>query len=621
MGLLGAFRSRSRVRRYPELSARLRRIVSVAALTACVFPAAAAADWTQPVAGSLNVDPAGFASSTQVTAINGAPWVTWIEASDSAVRIKRLTTSGWQLVGGLVNDGLYYTSSVSTTSLSGQPYVAYSEENGSSVSQIHVRRFNGTSWVDVGGSSLNLNTADQAGSPAIADIGGSLYVAWSESNGAAYQLHVASYNGSSWTQVGSGSLNVSPTSSAEFDVLTGVGGVPYLAWLENAGTSTAPSQLYVDRFTSGSWQPVGSSPVNLSAADDAESPSLADIGGTPWLSWSEAPPVGGGFGAYEIHVATFNGSSWTAVGTSANIDTGQDAFARIASVGGKPLLGVDQYEPAGEPVYVRRWDGGSWSTVGSLVSLSPDDTTWGYSLASVGGVPYVATAEGTSKFVSEVYAKRLTPQISSESATPALTGAVLSARIDDYGVGLPLGFQYGRTPAFGESTALKTTSGTGMSTLSIRVKGLTRNKRYYFRAFGSDGSRQTVTGSTQRFTTLGIRCALHVKSRTVALKTGTGARPGVLTLIARCASAAKGQLEGTATAVLRPGSRRRFAIRALRVSFQAGQTKRLRVKLPHRALAELKAGKPESAAFMLSVRGKHGAGLATARLARIRTRR
>jgi len=100
----------------------------------------------------------------------------------------------------------------------------------------------------------------------------------------------------------------------------------------------------------------------------------------------------------------------------------------------------------------------------------------------------------------------------SESATPSLTGATLSAQIDDFGLPLPVGFEYGTTAAFGTATALQTTSGAGASTVTQAVSGLIPATAYSFRAFGSDGTRQTSLGATQTFATLAAPVALPVIS-------------------------------------------------------------------------------------------------------------
>jgi hypothetical protein len=125
----------------------------------------------------------------------------------------------WFQQGGSLNSSSTVNASLPSLAMSnGTPYVALVENTGSGNALLYVRYWNGSAWVQVGGS-LN---EDPAGDP-VADDGlyhslaiynGKPYVAWEELNAAgkyyAYEKH---WNGSTWVKdgaagAGNGNFNV-----------------------------------------------------------------------------------------------------------------------------------------------------------------------------------------------------------------------------------------------------------------------------------------------------------------------------------------------------------------------------------------------------------------------------
>ena len=97
--------------------------------------------------------------------------------------------------------------------------------------------------------------------------------------------------------------------------LAAVGGVPYVAWSEYDGTN---SEVRVSRLNAAgtAWEQVvgGASPINHAANRDASEPSLAAVGGVPYVAWSEDDGTN-----YELRVSRLNargdglgaGGGWT----------------------------------------------------------------------------------------------------------------------------------------------------------------------------------------------------------------------------------------------------------------------------------------------------------------------
>jgi hypothetical protein len=95
-----------------------------------------------------------------------------------------------------------------------------------------------------------------------------------------------------------------------------------------------------------------------------------------------------------------------------------------------------------------------------------------------------------------------------------------------------------------------------------------------------------------------------------------------LDLTARCNQAGRVTLSGKITAVDQPrkGTRpktTRFRIPAVSAQAPAGQSLKLRVKLPRAALAALRAGARVSVTFTLKASNANGSSKATAKIARL----
>ena len=460
----------------------------------------AAANWAPPSPEPLNFDANYEGEQTSIANVGGVPYVVWDEPTSSGkyqIRVKRLDPSGWTSVGGSLNADTNHNAFYEDIGdVNGVPYVVWGEDAGTGNFQLRVKRLDNGSWTSVGGVLNVVGTADTR-YPTIANVGGVPFVAFTEEDGLGrYQVHVRRFDGASWSDVGGGSLNISATESAGAPFMATVAGIPYVAWSEDNGTA---AQLRVKRLDGSAWALVGGS-LNLSATHDAEAATVADVGGLPYVGWSESDPAHS-----QLYVKRFDGSAWQQVGTgSMNIDTGHSVSApSLAGVGGTPVMTWSEDFGSGYRVWAKRFDGTNWTPLGrNPLNVDPAFTARDPDVADFGGVPYLSWDEYVSDTVTAIHVRRLEPDIGAESATPTATGATLSAQVDDFGLRLPVGFEFGVTSAFGTQTALQSTSGAGASTVTQDIAGLTPKTAYSFRAFGSDGARQTALGATQAFTTL-----------------------------------------------------------------------------------------------------------------------
>ena len=150
----------------------------------------------------------------------------------------------------------------------------------------------GGEWRELGGgpSPINHTPGNNAERPSLTAIGGVAYVAWDEFDGTNNEIRVSKLNatGTAWTEVGGGAspINQDPSRNAQNPSLTSIGGVPYVAWMEEDGPNF---EIRVSRFNGTSWTQVvgGSSPINHDPTMSGLDPSLTSIGGVPYVAWSE----------------------------------------------------------------------------------------------------------------------------------------------------------------------------------------------------------------------------------------------------------------------------------------------------------------------------------------------
>jgi len=212
----------------------------------------------------------------------------------------------------------------------GMPYVVWHDNSGgSSIDyEIYVRRWNGSSWEEVGASSASGGgISDNSGNskdPSV-DIApnGTPYVTWRDDSDGDYEIYVRRWNGSSWEGVGVGSASgggISDNSSWSHGptVAIAADGTPYVAWTDH---SDGDSEIYVRRWNGNSWEEVGASSASgggISNSGNAGIPSLAIApDGTPYIAWDD-----GSGGDVEIYVRRWEGGGANSIVTEARADIG-----------------------------------------------------------------------------------------------------------------------------------------------------------------------------------------------------------------------------------------------------------------------------------------------------------
>ena len=273
--------------------------------------------------------------------------MTLVRACTSAVLLATallpsIATAAWhQPVGGAdpVNQNAdKETGFPAVASVGGVPYVAWNEEDtelGVNNLEVRVAQLNtaGTAWTQPWSSvsdiygGINRSATKTAFDVDLTAVGADPYVAWVEDDGTSREVRVARLNGSSWVEPWTGvsdtygGINQSTAATnAEEPRIVSVGGAPDVAWTELDGTNL---ELRVSRLNGATWQQIvgGASPINTANNRNAQNPSLADVGGVPYVAWDEPPNVGS---AEQVRVSRLNGAgtAWEQPWTGANAQTG-----------------------------------------------------------------------------------------------------------------------------------------------------------------------------------------------------------------------------------------------------------------------------------------------------------
>ncbi|MES2701903.1 MAG: Ig-like domain-containing protein [Bacteroidota bacterium] len=369
----------------------------------------------------------------------------------------------WPLVGAEKFSAGGATSNSIVIDASGTPYVAYCDAaNGSKAT---VMKYNGISWVAVGAAGFSAGTAS---SPRMAmDNAGIPYVVFSDGSSSA-KATVMKYNGSAWVTVGSAGFSAD---TAEYtNIAINSSGTPYISYKDYGNSKKAT----VKKFDGTSWVTVGtagfsSGALLLDGASLTISPtgdphvSYADMSittysvckkfdGTSWVnvggtgfstnhvitSVIKVDPTGVPYvlctdiaNGYKAVLYKYSAGSWTMVG--APISQGEVQYYNDAPISlaidasGIPYAAFTEFDKI-RSVYVRRYNGVSWETVGNTAagpgystypSLAFDAAGAVYAAYSTGGVMGIASSKAT--------VRKLNTDFAFISGSPDICGGATSA--------------------------------------------------------------------------------------------------------------------------------------------------------------------------------------------------
>ncbi|MFN3484717.1 MAG: hypothetical protein ACK44W_04460 [Planctomycetota bacterium] len=192
----------------------------------------------------------------------------------------------------------------------------------SSAPGIYLKRWNGASWEELGGSATG-SGLDGAGfavfTPSLAlDGSGNPIVAWTHGTASAYAIYLKRWNGTAWEEIGGSAsgfgISAPSTTAAEPSLVLDSSGRPVIAWSDS---SSGNAEIYLKRWNGSSWEDLGGSASGggISATPTpSREPSLRlDSADRPAVAWTEQLPSGS-----RIYFKRWNGTSWEDLGGSAS---------------------------------------------------------------------------------------------------------------------------------------------------------------------------------------------------------------------------------------------------------------------------------------------------------------
>jgi Bacterial Ig-like domain/Bacterial Ig domain len=299
-------------------------------------------------------------------------YVTSQNSPDAQLLVKRWDGSTWQELGsGSLNHDPTATNTFPAApsmvlDSSGNPLVAWTERDENSVYTIYVKHWNGSNWEAVGpGFNQDPVNGKVAFDPSLGlDGAGNPVVAWSELIADVGQIFVKHWHGTTWESLGTASLNVDAGMGAyEPSLAVDASGRPVVAWSEgNAVNVTPPNLVYVKRWNGTEWQLLGGTPnsaVNTNFETEHFAFSLDDEG-NPWVAMTLV------LSSRILALVHLENNNWVwsqSDPRSPNVtNASHPSLALDAS--GKPVISWAELGTPEDPRYVKRWNGSAWQQLG-----------------------------------------------------------------------------------------------------------------------------------------------------------------------------------------------------------------------------------------------------------------
>jgi hypothetical protein len=272
--------------------------------------------------------------------------------------------------------------------------------------------------------SLNRNKAGWAAEPVVASTGTSLFAGWIEmgatndSTTAAWaHLYANKYSNGSWSTLGSQYDSISSEANGATEShepsMAVVGGVPWVTYYSN-NNSGLYAKVYAKYFDGSQW--IGGIIGTGSATPYVFQgrSQLLDIGGTPYVGFLEEDKNYYPAKSF-LYVKSYDGISWQLKGTFLNRETASTLSSHadslsLASDGTNPIAGWTEYTYSFQgqnapQVYVSRWNGSQWVALGGSLNMNPNNWAQDAAVAYLNGQIYVAWVERSAAGNAQLYMK------------------------------------------------------------------------------------------------------------------------------------------------------------------------------------------------------------------------
>lgn len=296
---------------------------------------------------------AGFESVHSLYSQGGTIYA-GLGASANDAEVWAWNGTSWLKIGGdSVNSG-WTTNFEWVYSLTGDGTNIYAGL-GSTAGDAEVWRWNGTSWLQIGGDAVNSSWANSTYETVytMTYYGGNLYAGLGVS---ANDAEVWRWNGSSWLQIGGDSLNNGWTTNYEGVYSLANDGTNLYAGL---GLSTGDNELW--RWNGTDWTKIGGDGLDSSFTN-----THTIVNTLNYSSGVLYAGVNSGNNNYSAQAWTYNAGTWTLIGgDKVNYSWGTRGLRSVdvLNVSGDVLYAGTGYGTAGNAL-VWAYDGSTWSFVG-----------------------------------------------------------------------------------------------------------------------------------------------------------------------------------------------------------------------------------------------------------------
>ncbi len=274
----------------------------------------------------------------------------WLTDSIGNTRVAKWDGTSWTYVG--------YGSSVLNGYVEIQTMIADSMGNiyiGGSVmdSTYFVAKWDGASWTRLGTS---LSPRNQVLSLCL-DPAGNLYAAGVLPDSTGHRF-VSKWNGTSWTKLGIGTHALNPNSVINVLCSDAAGNI-YAAGNFTDGPTDTSGYLYVAKWDGSNWTELGTGVCHAFEGWNAQIYSLA-------IDHSGNIYAGGWVSRDSDFVSKWDGVSWTKLGTSTNrLPNNSAVYTMCLDKFDNLLVGGTFIDSATGSNMVAKWDGITWSELGS----------------------------------------------------------------------------------------------------------------------------------------------------------------------------------------------------------------------------------------------------------------